>query len=119
MAPKISHKGIIKELFLKINSFFLVLPSPSGRNFGTSLDLNIITQDDDDGNGDEDRRCLRRVQRWWSDILDTSIPGIAQTGFHFLIKKKIIIVRFFFQLVLVVANFGRCQANFRHPCGVF
>ena len=66
-----------------------MLGLPSGRNFGTSLDHNIITQDDDDGNGDEDKRCLRRAQRWWSDILDTSIPGIAQTGFHFLIKKKI------------------------------
>ena len=80
---------MIKELFLKKKQFFLVLPSPSGRNFGTSLDHNIITQDDDDGNGDEDKRCLGRVQRWWSDILDTSIPGIAHTGFHFLIKKKI------------------------------
>ena len=77
-----------------MNYDFFFIYEPSGRNFGTSLDHNI-TQGDDDGNADEEKRCLRREQQRQSDLLDTSIPGIAQTGFHFLIKKKIIIVRFF------------------------
>ena len=42
-------------------------------------------------NANEDKRFLRRehVHRRQSDILDTSILGIAQTGFHFLIKIKL------------------------------
>ena len=40
-------------------------------------------------NKDEDGRCLRKMQG--GDILDTIFSfngGVAQTGFHFLIKRR-------------------------------